>query len=105
MKNITLFLFFATIILFLPITGCSDNNNDAEMALVEYTNPSENNPVNTLGWLKEKKETVKKRLMCAIPAMEGQLKILEALLNSLLTKEKITMKSDMESLLQEVLPS
>ncbi|WP_296949100.1 hypothetical protein [uncultured Dysgonomonas sp.] len=43
--------------------------------------------------------------MRAMLAMVGLLKILEALLNSLLTKEKITMKSDMESLLQEVLPS
>ncbi len=61
MKNITLFLFFATIILFLPVTGCRDDNDD-EMALVEYTNPIENNPVNTLDWLKEKKETIIKEV-------------------------------------------
>lgn len=86
MKNITLFLFFATIILFLPITGCSDNNNDAEMALVEYINPSENNPVNTLGWLKEKKETVKKEVDVRYATNGGSAKNLGGFIEQLAYK-------------------
>jgi len=59
MKKSTLFLLYV-IILLIPTIGCS-NDDDKDRTFVEYTNPIDNNPVNTIEWLKKEKSELKNK--------------------------------------------
>jgi len=57
MKNRTSNLFLLLVALFfLPFYGCSDDKDGS--GFVEYTNPMNDNPVNSLSWLGEERKKI-----------------------------------------------